>query len=67
MRVFADGRETVGAVLAGSGFCSQNEIALHFGLGSSTRVERAVIRWPSGDEQTIESPAVDRRHEVREP
>jgi hypothetical protein len=67
VRVFADGRETVGAVLAGSGFCSQNELALHFGLGDATRVDRAVIRWPSGDEQTIENPAVDRRHEIREP
>lgn len=65
--VYFDGRQTVGAVLAGSGFCSQNELALHFGLGSSTAVDRAVIRWPSGVEQTLDHPAVDRRHEVEEP
>jgi hypothetical protein len=65
--VHFDGRETVGAVLAGSGFCSQNELALHFGLGSATRVDRAVIRWPSGAEQTIDAPAIDRRHQVTEP
>ena len=65
--VHFDGRQTVGAVLAGSGFCSQNELALHFGLGSATRVDRAVIRWPSGSEQTIEGPAIDRRHQVTEP
>jgi len=42
------------AVLAGSGFCAQNDLVLHFGLGSSVP-EKAVVRWPSGVEQTVES------------
>jgi enediyne biosynthesis protein E4 len=42
------------AVLAGSGFCAQNDLSLHFGLGSS-RPEKAVVRWPSGAEQTVTS------------
>jgi hypothetical protein len=51
----------------GSGFASQNDRRLHFGLGQTTRVDRAVIRWPSGTIQTIEHPAVDRLTTVMEP
>jgi hypothetical protein len=61
------GARTLQAVLAGSGFCSQNEFALHYGLGACDRVEKAVVRWPSGAEQTLEAPAIDRRHHLKEP
>ena len=45
---------------AASGFSAQNGRRLHFGLGAATAVERVVIRWPSGREQTVEAPAIDR-------
>ena len=61
------GVRTVQTLLSGSGFCSQNEFALHFGLGANSAVEKVVIRWPSGAEQTIPAPAIDRRHHVQEP
>jgi enediyne biosynthesis protein E4 len=51
----------------GMGFASQNDRRLHFGLGSAGRVERAVIRWPSGTVQTLEHPGVDRVHVITEP
>jgi hypothetical protein len=57
----------VQAVQGGSGFASQNERRLHFGLGSATAVERAVIRWPSGAEQTVQGLAVDKLHVLDEP
>lgn len=65
--VHCAGRKTLAAVLAGSGFCSQSELALHFGLGAAANVEQAVVRWPSGREQVLTNPAVDRRHVVQEP
>jgi enediyne biosynthesis protein E4 len=65
--LFFGGQRTLQAVLAGSGFCSQNELPLHFGLGAIGAVEKAVIRWPSGAEQTLEAPAIDRRLHVKEP
>jgi hypothetical protein len=58
---------TVQVVQAGNGFCSQNDFVLHYGLGQHAAVEKAVIRWPTGTQQTLEAPAVDRRHVVREP
>ena len=65
--LFFGGVRTVQAVLAGSGFCSQNEFPLHYGLGALASVEKAVIRWPNGAEQTLEAPAIDQRHHVKEP
>ena len=54
-------------VSGGSGFSAQNQRRLHFGLGPAARIDRVVIRWPSGRTQTIEAPAVDTWHAVAEP
>lgn len=62
-----DDRRQVQMVDGGSGFASQNMRPVHFGLGSAAQVEKAVIQWPSGRTQTIEQPAVDSLHTVREP
>jgi hypothetical protein len=53
-------------VAAAAGFSAQNQRRLHYGLGGRTSVDRVVIRWPSGRMQTIERPAVDMLHVVRE-
>jgi hypothetical protein len=47
-------------VISGAGFCSQNEMTLHFGLGTETRVSKLEIKWPHGDVETIAVPAIDR-------
>jgi hypothetical protein len=54
-------------VTAATGFSAQNQRWLHYGLGQARTVDRAVIRWPSGLEQTIANPSVDIRHRVKEP
>jgi hypothetical protein len=54
-------------VSGGSGFSAQNQRRLHFGLGTAEGVERVVIRWPSGRSETLERPAIDRLHRVKEP
>jgi hypothetical protein len=35
-------------VRSGGSFCSQNDLRLHFGLGSSARADRVEVEWPSG-------------------
>jgi hypothetical protein len=62
-----NGRRQVQEVTAASGFAAQNQRRLHFGLGSSMVVDRVIIRWPSGQQQTIERPQIDLLHRVTEP
>ena len=50
----------------GSGFCSQNDRRLHFGLGTQ-RLGRVTIRWPSGAEQVIDGLSIDQLHVITEP
>ena len=67
VRVFWDKGEQVQEVSGGSGFCAQNQRRLHFGLGKSGRVERVVIRWPSGKIQNMDAFEVGKINRVKEP
>lgn len=67
VEVFWNGRQQLQEVSGGSGFSAQNDRRLHFGLGAEARVDRVVIRWPSGRTQELEAPAVGRVHRIQEP
>ena len=45
--------------VAGSGYLSQDDPRLHFGLGTAAKVDRVTIIWPSGTRQVLENLAVD--------
>jgi enediyne biosynthesis protein E4 len=66
VRLFWNGQEQLQEVSGGCGYSAQNQRRLHFGLGKSARIEKASIRWPSGQEQTIQSPATGRIHKLEE-
>ena len=51
----------------GSGFASQNDRRVHFGLGSREWVDRVLIYWPSGTRQALAHPPIDRFVTVTEP
>jgi hypothetical protein len=40
-------------VRAGSSYLSQNDLRLHFGLGSATQADLVEVRWPSGRTETL--------------
>ena len=65
--LFWNGQQQVQQVSGGSGFAAQNERRLHFGLGDSPRIDKAVIRWPSGDTQTINNLTPDQLYKIKEP
>jgi hypothetical protein len=54
-------------VSGGSGFSAQNDRRLHFGLGKNVQLKSAVIRWPSGKVQRIDSLVPDKLYTVEEP
>ena len=53
-------------VRGGSTYCSQNDLALTFGLGRDARVPAIEVEWPSGVKQKIANPPVDRAFVVVE-
>jgi hypothetical protein len=62
---FGSGRQRQ-VVDGGSGFCSQNDRRLHFGLGDQT-LSKVTIRWPSGAEQVLRGLSIDQLHVITEP
>ncbi len=60
-------KKQVAERVAGSGYLSQDDGRLHFGLGTATSIDKLTIRWPSGHEQVVENPAIDHVITVEEP
>jgi hypothetical protein len=50
-----------------TGYLSQNDQRLHFGLGKIQKVDKIEIIWPSGESQTLENVAPNQILKVTEP
>ena len=59
--VVAAGKPSTKTIRAGSGFLSQHSKELLFGLGKAERIDELRIMWPSGAEQVLSDPPVNRR------
>jgi hypothetical protein len=64
--MYWNGKSQLQVVSGGSGFSSQNQRALHFGLGQHKSVDSVEIHWPSGIRQMIHNPAVNQHHIITE-
>ncbi len=60
------GLRQIDEVRSGGSFFSQNDLRLHFGLGSAQRIDLLEVRWPSGAVERIRDVGVDRVVVVRE-
>ena len=67
VKLFWNGRSQLQVISGGSGFSSQNQRPLFFGLGKVDEIDSLEIRWPLGTRQTIESPKADTIHTIIEP
>ena len=67
VEIFAGAKHELQERVAGSGYLSQNDARLHFGLGAATVVDKITVKWPSGREQTFEKQPVDRVLTIEEP
>jgi hypothetical protein len=56
----AGGMRQRGDVMSGGSYESSNDQRLHFGLGQSTAVDGVEIHWPSGLQEKVMLPSVDR-------
>ncbi len=65
--VTAGGRNIVRQRKGGFSMQSTNDHRVLVGVGSETTVEKAVIRWPSGREITVENLKVDQEYKLVEP
>jgi hypothetical protein len=67
VEVYAGSKRWTQERVAGSGYLSQDDSRLHFGLGDAAAIDKIIVRWPSGREQTLEKQNVDRVLTVEEP
>jgi hypothetical protein len=56
----------VDEVRSGSSYDSNNDMRVHFGLGSATKLDSVQVRWPSGLTEKFDGPAVDKIHTLKE-
>ena len=67
VEVFAGGMRHTAERVAATGYLSQDDPRLHFGLGAATTIDKLIVHWPSGREQTLEKLSADRVLTVEEP
>jgi len=67
LELLAGGRKQIAERFAGSGYLSQDDGRIHFGLGTAAKVDKLTIHWPSGQEQVLENLTVDHILTVEEP
>ncbi len=65
--LYWNGQEQAQEVSGGSGFAAQNDRRMHFGLGKNPQIEKATIRWPSGNSQTLQDLTPGKLYKVTEP
>jgi hypothetical protein len=56
----AGGIRQRGDVLSGGSYLSSNDMRVHFGLGEANAVSSVEIHWPSGAQEKMALPTVDR-------
>ena len=46
-------------VRSGTDFSPMSSLTCHFGIGQSTEIERVIVKWPSGEIDTIANPNIN--------
>jgi len=59
-------RVLVDEVRSGSSYDSNSDMRVHFGLGTSTKIDFLTIRWPSGLTEHWDGLAADSIHQIKE-
>jgi hypothetical protein len=57
--IHAGGVKQFNEVHGGGSYLSQDDLRLHFGLGTATKMESVEIRWPNGATETLQNVPAD--------
>jgi hypothetical protein len=66
IKIVAGGMTQTDEVHSGGSYLSQNDLRVHFGLGTAAKIDSVEIHWPSGAVDKIGSLAADRFYAVQE-
>jgi enediyne biosynthesis protein E4 len=66
VKITAGGMTQTDEVHSGGSYLSQNDLRLHFGLGSAQKIDSVEIHWPSGAVDRIANLAADQFYSVLE-
>jgi len=64
--IVADGMTQTEEIHSGGSYLSQNDLRVHFGLNTATRIDSVTIRWPSGKMETLKNLDADKFYSVLE-
>ena len=67
IRLTAGAHTQIDEVRSGGSYLSQNDLRLHFGLGSASKIDRVEIDWPGGVHQVERNLEANRVVTIREP
>jgi hypothetical protein len=67
INITSEGKQQIAQKKSTTGYISQNDPRIHFGLGKVKLIERIEIKWPSGKEQVLENIKPDQILEIKEP
>ena len=66
LKIVAGGVTQTEEIHSGGSYLSQNDLRVHFGLRTATKLDSVEIHWPSGASQVIKDLATDKFYSVLE-
>jgi hypothetical protein len=64
--IHAGGMTQFDEVRGGGSYLSQNDLRLHFGLGSAIKIDSVEVRWPTGKTESFKDVAADKIYAIAE-
>ena len=64
--IHAAGMTQFDEVRGGGSYLSQNDLRLHFGLGSAAKIDLMEVRWPTGKSESFKNVAADKIYTIIE-
>jgi tetratricopeptide (TPR) repeat protein/peroxiredoxin len=59
-----EGKPQIKTLRAGEGYLAQSSKWLHFGLGTADEIEKVIVHWPGGEQETFTGLDVDGRYRL---